>query len=127
MKKRILNSTKSAEREDRIAEEIIVDANGPEEQAMGWYYYLEDKLHFPFTARCTVERAISSLRMGDEVEVVNMAPEDECQHEMFVGIRLDRRPLAVPLSQLEPIAEADEDTVEAVEDWHYWLARGYML
>ena len=31
-------------REERIAMEIIVDANGPEEQAMGWYYYLEEKL-----------------------------------------------------------------------------------
>jgi len=37
--------TKNAERENRISEEIIVDANGPEEQAMGWYYYLQDTLH----------------------------------------------------------------------------------
>ncbi len=28
------------EREERITMEIIVDAYGPEEQAMGWYYYL---------------------------------------------------------------------------------------
>jgi len=34
-------ATKNSERENRIAEEIIVDAYGPEEQAMGWYYYLE--------------------------------------------------------------------------------------
>lgn len=26
--------------EERIEMEIIVDAYGPEEQAMGWYYYL---------------------------------------------------------------------------------------
>ena len=31
-------------REERIHEEIIVDAYGPEEQAMGWYSYLEDKI-----------------------------------------------------------------------------------
>jgi len=42
---------KSKAREDRIHMEIIVDAYGPEEQAMGWYYYLEDKLDFPFRAR----------------------------------------------------------------------------
>lgn len=29
-----------AEREERIMMEIVVDAYGPEEQAMGWYYYL---------------------------------------------------------------------------------------
>jgi hypothetical protein len=39
-------------RENRIREEIIVDAYGPEEQAVGWYYYLEDKIHFPFHAQC---------------------------------------------------------------------------
>jgi len=127
MKKRILNSTKSAEREDRIAEEIIVDANGPEEQAMGWYYYLEDKLHFPFTATCNIERAISPLREGDQVEILRMAPEEECQHEMFVETHWGRRTLAVPLSQLEPIAETDEDTTEAIEDWYYWVEQGYLL
>jgi hypothetical protein len=29
---------KDEEREERIHMEIVVDANGPEEQAMGWYY-----------------------------------------------------------------------------------------
>lgn len=37
-------------REDRIHNEAIVDAYGPEEQALGWYYYLEGKLQFPFPA-----------------------------------------------------------------------------
>ena len=36
-----------AEREERITMEIVVDAYGPEEQAMGWYSYLEEKLQFP--------------------------------------------------------------------------------
>ncbi len=38
-------------REERIENQIIVDAYGPEEQALGWYYYLEDQLPFPFQAR----------------------------------------------------------------------------
>jgi hypothetical protein len=29
---------KDAAREERIHNEAIVDANGPEEQAVGWYY-----------------------------------------------------------------------------------------
>jgi hypothetical protein len=49
---------KSKAREDRILMEIIVDAYGPEEQAMGWYYYLEDTLSFPFRATCIAERVI---------------------------------------------------------------------
>jgi hypothetical protein len=31
-------------REERIQNKVVVDAYGPEEQAMGWYYYLEDKI-----------------------------------------------------------------------------------
>ena len=114
------------EREKRITMEIIVDAYTPEEQAMGWSYSLEDQLHFPFVARCITERSISPLRVGDEVDVVAMGPEEECEHEMFVLIRWERRTLAVPLAQLEGIA-VDERTRQAIEDWHYWVAQGYEL
>lgn len=105
--------------------DIIVDAYGPEEQAMGWYYYLEQAIQFPVLAKCIAERAISPLRKGDEVEIVGMAPEEECQHEMFVTISWDRRTLAVPLAQLQPITKTNPDTKEAIADWHYWLSQGY--
>lgn len=118
---------KDPKREGRITMEIIVDAYGPEEQAMGWYYYLEGKLRFPFLAKCIAERAISPLRKGDEVEILAMAPESECQHEMFIETRWDRRTLAIPLSQIKPIVATDKDTKEAVEDWHYWVNQGYEL
>ena len=41
---------RSPTREARIRDEIIVDAHEGSEQAMGWYYYLEGMLHFPFEA-----------------------------------------------------------------------------
>jgi hypothetical protein len=114
-------------REERITMEIIVDAYDEVEQAMGWYYYLEDNLQFPFTATCMTERTISPLQVKDEVEVLKMAPEDECAHEMFVMIRWGKKGLAVPLSQLKPISDNDDSTIEAVEDWHYWVNQGYQL
>ncbi len=117
---------KDEEREERIHMEIIVDANGPEEQAMGWYYYLDDTLHFPFSARCVARRATSPLEVGDEVEVVGMAPEEECEHEMFVLIQGKSHPLAAPLMQLEGI-NVDEETQQAIGDWHYWVDRGYEM
>lgn len=113
-------------REDRIVMEIVVDAYSPEERAMGWYYYLEDTLQFPFTARCAGARAISPLQRNDEVEVIGMAPEDECQHEMFVMIRSERKAgLAVPLSQLKPSGDVDAATKQAIDDWYYWAKMGY--
>jgi len=111
-------------REDRIHNEAIVDANGPEEQAMGWYYYLEDKIRFPFQARCIASKVTSPLKKGEAVEVQRMAPEDACENDMLVLIRWQDRRLAVPLSQLIAV-DADESTVEAIGDWHSWVAHGY--
>jgi len=119
--------TQNSDREERISMEIIVDAYGPEEQAMGWYYYLEDTLRFPFTAICSSKRAISPLLIKDEVDVIGMAPEEECEREMFVTIRWEKDGLAVPLSQLSPISETDTETKQAVEDWHYWVQMGYQF
>jgi hypothetical protein len=113
-------------REHRIHNEIIVDAYDPEEQALGWYYYLEQALAFPFRAVCTRERAMSLLRVGEEVRVVGMPSEDDCAHEIFVLISWQGRRLGVPLAQLEGIA-VNEETAEAIADWHYWVARGYEL
>ena len=44
-------SSKDEEGEERIHNEIIVDAYDSEEQAMGWYTYLSDTLQFPSTGR----------------------------------------------------------------------------
>jgi hypothetical protein len=111
-------------REERIHEEIIVDAYGPQEQAMGWYYYLEDKMHFPFQAKCIASKVTSPLRRGESVDVRGLASEDTCSGDMLVLIRWQGRTMAVQLSQLTAI-DPDESTREAIKDWHYWLAQGY--
>jgi hypothetical protein len=110
--------------EERIEQEIVVDAYGTEERAMGWYYYLEDQLRFPFPGKCITQRATSPLRKGQEVPVVGLATADECEHEMFVLITWEGRTLAVPLAQVEPV-RADEATRQAIADWHYWVEQGY--
>jgi hypothetical protein len=117
-------SKKDAVRENRISDEVIVDAYGPKEQAMGWYYYLDNRIHFPFRAKCTVAETTSPLRRGETVEVRRMASEDVCSTDMLVLVRREGRNLAIPLSQIAAI-DADEATIEAISDWHYWLAQGY--
>jgi hypothetical protein len=114
------------EREERITMEVVVDAYDASERATGWFGYLESELEFPFRARCTERRAISPLLMGDEVEVVSMAPADECSHEIFVMIRWEHGGLGVPLSQLEP-SGAGAGTEVAVADWRYWVGQGYQF
>jgi hypothetical protein len=111
-------------REDRIHNEAIVDAYGPEEQALGWYYYLQNKIRFPFQAKCIVAKTVSPLLKGETVQVRRMAPEDACSGDVLVLITWHGRNVAVPLSQLTPL-DTDESTAEAIGDWHYWMSQGY--
>jgi hypothetical protein len=111
-------------REERIHNEAIVDANGPDEQVMGWYYYLDDKIRFPFQAKCIAAKVVSPLRKGETVEVQRMAPEDACSADMLVLIRWQNQTMAVPLSQLIA-TDPGESTAEAIADWHYWVMQGY--
>jgi hypothetical protein len=117
---------KDAKREERIIMEVVVDAYGAVERAMGWYYYLDNKLKFPFKARSRFARPISILKVGDEVEVLDMSPEEECEREMFVWITRAGDRIAVPLAQLRSLSK-DRDTQEAVDDWLYWVDIGYDL
>jgi hypothetical protein len=124
-RKQVLKPKRDEDREHRISMEIVVDANDEAERATGWYVYLEENLGFPFLTRCVKERAISSLLVGDEIEVVGMAPEGECRHEMFVETPWEhRRTLAIPLSQLK-VVHGGEETKQAVGDWQYWVEIGY--
>ncbi|TSC62241.1 MAG: Calcium binding protein from Anabaena CcbP [Parcubacteria group bacterium Gr01-1014_48] len=111
-------------RDERIRDEIVVDAHDSEERAMGWYYYLDDVLDFPFKARCIEKRPASPLVQNEIIQVLGMAIEKECEHEMFVDSIWNKRKLAVPLAQIHPI-DGSEKTKEAIDDWHYWVREGY--
>ena len=112
------------DREHRIDFDIVVDAYDEAERAMGWYYYLENNLEMPFAAQCRIKRSVSPLKVGQTVQVIGMADEDECTSEIFVRIAYEGSKLAVPLEQLE-CHSPDKATCQAVADWHYWIARGY--
>jgi hypothetical protein len=119
-------SGKDAEREDRMFMEAVVDANGSEEQAMGWYYYLEDKISFPFAAEYIAIDKRTPLELGERVMVEKMSGENYCEHDMYVDIFWKDNTLAIPLSKIKPL-DADADTIEAIGDWHYWVNQGYMF
>jgi hypothetical protein len=111
-------------REERIYNEAIVDAYDEEERSLGWYYYVEQHMNFPFRAKCTTERSISPLKIGEEVIVTGMAAEDDCRGEIFVIIQWMNRNFGVPLAQLTGI-DTDSETSQAIGDWKYWVEQGY--
>lgn len=111
------------EREERIHNEVIVDAYGEDEQEIGWFYYLADSIAFPFQAKCIKEIRKSPLKSGEVVMVMDMVADDR-GHDMLAEIKFQGRTLGVPLAQLQAI-DSNELTRQAIEDWHYWVARGY--
>lgn len=115
---------KNEERENRIEDEVIVDAYCAEERVTGWYYYLQDKISFPFEASCIKTIRKSPLKEGEKVTVLEMGSEEDIH--MYANIQWKDCSIEVPLEQLYPL-NACKGTVEAVEDWHYWVGRGYQF
>ncbi len=112
-------------REDRIMMRAVVDTYGEEERAMGWYYYLEGEISFPFQALCLRGKATSPLCNDELFSVKRMADVEDCEDDMYVMVEFGDDELAVQLSQLEPTDGLDDESREAVRDWHYWCERGY--
>jgi hypothetical protein len=119
-------SIKDDRREERIIMEIIVDAYDMEERAMGWFYYLDDKIRFPFDAECIAIDNRSPFNIGEKVTVLQMTNEGDWSQDMYVQISWKDRKFSVPLVQLKPL-KADDDTQEAIADWHYWKKQGYTI
>ena len=55
-----------------------------------------------------------------------MSGEDICSNEMYIDVTWSGKVLAISLAKINPL-DTDDDTAEAVGDWHYWLKRGYMF
>ena len=113
------------ERQNRIEDEILADAYGAEEQAMGWYYYLAEGMNYPFQAKCVQETRQSPLKLGEITTVIDMLANNN-SFEMLAEIKFLGRTMGVPLYQLEPI-DVDAGTQQVIEDWQYWIGRGNVL
>jgi len=80
---------------------------------MGWYYYHEDKMRFPFICNVHQGETNLTLKKGEIIEVVGVAPEEDCENEMFTEIKWKGAHPRCSLSQLEGIG-VDEETREAL-------------
>ncbi len=114
------------DREHRITYEVVVDCYNDYEVSMGWYYYLEDRLNFPFEAAWLG----TGHSKAEIVEAISMAEEEECKTDMLIEIRYrdgkDEDVFTVPLLDLQPTDEG-ASRMEAIEDWRYWLDQGNRL
>ena len=114
-------------RENRIDYEIVVDAYDESERAMGWYYYLQDKITFPFLAIWKKTNKKTGAIATKEIEVIGMASEEDCESNMYVEVAyIDEKDdtFTAKLSDIEAI-NPDPNTTEALADWQYWLDMNY--
>lgn len=108
------------EMQNKIDYEIIVDCYDEYEISMGWYYYMEESLKFPFKAMVKLKMAHGKMKLT-EIIVTGLASDEEG----FMGNDFDLEMLAaehlsnVSYSQLSKIKETDE-TLEALAVWDYW-------
>ena len=110
--------------EDRILMDVVVDAYDREERAMGWFYYVAEGLEFPFQAKCIAKKSTSPLKVDQEVTVIDIASGEDCESKIFMKITYDEDVLSVPLEQLEMLDDKPDSKI-IIEDWHYWIGRGY--
>ena len=110
-----MTKKEKAEIQHRIDYEIIVDCYDDHEVQMGWYYYMEEKLNFPFTATVKIEKR-NDQKETKRVDVLKLTCKEEFGEDMTVGVAFDEQVHSVPLLSLKNI-KADAETMEAVEDW----------
>ena len=115
------------DREKRIRNDVVVEAYESFDVILCWLTYLEEKLEFPFEAECIETRKISPLRKGEKITALELLSEDEnIGGDFFVRIEWMGRKMGVPLAQLKPL-KVSKETRQAIEDWQYWKARGYLF
>src|SRR5215217_7954550 len=78
-------------RERRITMEAVVDAYNEQERAVGWYYYLEGKLNFPFLSHCATRRSTS--------------PHPSPSRRTYRARNPPREPCRSPRPRLPPLVE----------------------
>lgn len=118
-------TTTDPDREHRITNAVLVDAYTAEEVALGWYYYLDEQLQFPFAA-IWLDNRRTSTTAGQPVQVLRLASEEDCEQDMIVEFAYEDDEFSTGLSEIVA-PEADPETQQAIADWHYWCDQGSRL
>jgi hypothetical protein len=108
------------ERDHRIHDEIIVDAYGDEEQAMSWYYYMEEKLVFPMKAKVKL-RLRGGKTEEKAVKIVEIDPESETSLTLRFGMTEGKSDRVQYISPADIVRiQTTEENLEVLNDWLYW-------
>ena len=111
-----------AEMNEIITNEIVVDAKDADDVAMGWLYYMQAELLFPFEAKMEVKNR-NEEKSVVRIDVLDLSPDNENNNSPEVILEVSEkgseRVMDVRISKLQDV-KADESTKNAVAIWKYW-------
>ena len=111
---------KDAARDHRIHDEIIVDAYGDGEQAMSWYYYMEENMKFPMEAKVKL-RLRGGKTEEKAVKIVEVDPKSETSLTLRLGIAEGKSERVQYISPADILSiQTTEEILEILNDWLYW-------
>ena len=105
--------------------EVVVDAYDDSEVYMGWYYFMSERLKFPFKAVATIKKR-NGTSEKHTVEVVEDATDGDrfkCQ-AYYVNVDYEGVMMKAEVGDLKPI-NASEETLKAITVWQYGKENGY--
>ena len=107
----------------KIDYEIIVDAYDDYEQSMGWFYFFEEALEFPFKATAQLKKRDGTTE-SKLVKIVGLSSKEEDFMSSDFSMEMEQgqyvRPVAY--SALSNIRASDE-TLEAFQVWDFHWRR----
>lgn len=107
------------EMQEKIDYEIIVDAYDEYEQSMGWFYFFEETLEFPFMATAQLKKRDGTME-SKRVKLVGLASKEEDFMNSDFNLEMEQgqylRPVAY--SALSDVKASDE-TLEAFQIWDF--------
>jgi len=101
-----------------ITYQIVVDAYTDDEANNGWAIYMEENLHYPFTAEYRVRKRNGKSHWQKVTTVVgNETDEGDFEGgEYYVEIEIEDMIIPAKLGELRNI-EADEEALETLQIW----------
>ncbi len=109
--------------QQKIDYEIIVDCHDEIEVSMGWYYFMEEAIKFPFRAVAGIKKRDGSIEKK-EVTITGLASDEEGFMNNDFDLEMEQSGYIanIAFSKLNSI-KASSVTLEAFKIWNYWIAK----
>ena len=107
----------------KIDYEIIVDCYDEYEVSMGWYYFMEETIEFPFRATAKLKKLNGSIEQK-EIEIIGLASDEEgfIKNDFDLEIEAGEHVGTIAYSKLSSV-KASPETMEAFTIWNHWVSK----